>query len=168
MRNIHRIKKYHNFYKFKRGFTRYSLNSTRGHEILLYWLKEKLSRNQFLIFSGILVGLTSGLAGVILKVLVGYIHYFITRKVHFEEQVLFYLVFPFLGIVLTTLIVILFFKGQDKKGIPAILHEIAQNSSRVAPEKNVFANIAKCSYSRFGRLCRFGKPDCCYRFGHRF
>ncbi len=67
--------------------------------------------------------------------LVHYIHYVITYKVHFSTQVIFYLVFPFLGIVLTTLVVIWFFKGQSRKGIPAILYEIAQNSSLVAPVK---------------------------------
>ena len=102
---------------------------------MLLWLKSKLSRNQFLILSGILVGITAGLAGVILKSLVSYIHHLITREVHFEYQVLFYIVFPFLGITLTTLLVIIFFKGQDRKGIPAILYEIAQNSSLVSKVK---------------------------------
>ncbi|EOR93285.1 Cl- channel, voltage-gated family protein [Arcticibacter svalbardensis MN12-7] len=75
------------------------------------------------------------MAGVLLKSLVSYIHYFITGKFHFTDQIFFYIVFPFLGIVLTTVIVILFFKGQDRKGIPAILYEIAQNSSHVSPIK---------------------------------
>lgn len=98
-------------------------------------MKSRLSRNQFLILSGILVGFTCGMAGVVLKSLVHYIHYLITYKVHFEEQIFFYLVFPFLGIVLTTSIVIFVFKGQDKKGIPVILYEIAQNSSIVSSVK---------------------------------
>lgn len=75
------------------------------------------------------------MAGVLLKSLVGYIHYIITGKVHFTEQIFFYVVFPFLGIVLTSAIVIIFFRGQDRKGIPAILYEIAQNSSVVSSVK---------------------------------
>ncbi len=94
-----------------------------------------MTRNQFLIFSGILVGLSSGLAGVLLKLLVHYIHYLITSKVHFEDQIVFYILFPFLGIVLTTVVVIYIFKGQDRKGIGAILYEIARHSSKVAPVK---------------------------------
>jgi len=82
-----------------------------------------------------MVGCTAGLAGVVLKSLVHYIHYIITHKVHFEEQVLFYLIFPFLGIVITAVVVKWFFRGLDKKGIPVILHEIAQNSSNVSPVK---------------------------------
>lgn len=128
-------KKYHSFLKFKRDFQTFSLRKARSYELVLYWLKERLSRNQFLILSGILVGCTAGLAGVLLKSLVHYIHYFITKQIHFEYQLLFYVLFPFLGIVLTTSVVIFIFKGQDRKGIGAILYEIAQNSSIVSSVK---------------------------------
>jgi len=129
------LRKYHSFLKFKRDFTRYSIRKARSYEIILHWLKNRMNRTQFLILSGILVGITSGLAGVALKYLVHHIHYFITSKIHFEYQILFYIVFPFMGIVLTTFIVITFFKGQSRKGIGAILYEIAQNSSIVSPVK---------------------------------
>ncbi|WP_254560368.1 chloride channel protein [Dyadobacter diqingensis] len=129
------IKKYYSFLKFRRDFTRFSIDKVRSYEIVIYWLKSVLTRSQFLILSGILVGCTAGLAGVILKSLVHYIHYVITYKVHFEDQVLFYLIFPFSGIVITTIVVKLFFNGMDKKGIPVILHEIAQNASNVSSVK---------------------------------
>ncbi|TLV03046.1 chloride channel protein [Dyadobacter luticola] len=133
--NKTRVKKFYNFFKFKKEFTRYSLNKFKIYEIVLFWLKSVLNRSQFLILSGVLVGITCGLAGVLLKSLVHYIHYVITYKVHFEDQLFFYVVFPFLGIVLTSLVVMLVFKGQDKKGIPVILYEIAQNSSVVSSVK---------------------------------
>ncbi|MCE7060451.1 chloride channel protein [Dyadobacter sp. CY343] len=129
------IKKFYNFLRYRRDFTRYSLKKARSYEILLFWLKSVMNRTQFLILSGMLVGITCGLAGVLLKELVHYIHYIITYKVHFERQILFYLLFPFLGIVITTLVVIFVFKGQDRKGIAAILYEIAQNSSIVSSVK---------------------------------
>lgn len=129
------VRKYYNFLKFKRDFTLFSVKKAKFHEILLFWLKSVLNRNQFLILSGILVGCTAGLAGVLLKSLVFYIHDFITHKVHFEQQIVYYAVFPFLGIVLTTWVVIFFFQGQDRKGIPGILYEIARNSSIVSSVK---------------------------------
>src|SRR5690606_4827590 len=129
------LRKYYSFLKFRKDFTRYSVKKVRSYELLLHWLKSHMSRTQFIILSGILVGCTAGLAGVALKSLVHYIHFLITRKIHFEYQVLFYVIFPFLGIVLTTVIVLTFFKGQDRKGIGAILYEIAQNSSIVSSVK---------------------------------
>lgn len=95
-----------------------------------------------MILSGILVGTTSGLAGVLLKSLVHYIHYLITTRFQFEQQLIFYLVFPLLGIFLTTLVVIYIYKGNDRKGIPAILFEIAQNSSLVSPVK-IYSQIVQ-------------------------
>lgn len=129
------IKKYYSFLKFRRNFMRYSIGKFRSYEIVIFWLKSILTRSQFLILSGILVGCTAGLAGVVLKSSVHYIHYIITEEVHFEGQILFYLIFPFLGIVVTTIVVKYVFNGQDKKGIPVILYEIAQNESKVSPVK---------------------------------
>jgi chloride channel protein, CIC family len=133
--NIHNRKKFLSFLKFKRDFQKYGLEKARSYELILHWLNNRLSRNQFLVLSGIIVGCSAGLAGVILKTLVHNIHHFITTKVHFEYQILFYIIFPFLGIVLTTSIVLTIFKGQDRKGIGAILYEIAQNSSIVSSVK---------------------------------
>ncbi|MET3538929.1 chloride channel protein [Chryseobacterium limigenitum] len=128
-------RKYLSFLKFKRDFQKYGLEKVRSYELILHWLNNRLSRSQFLVLSGIIVGCSAGLAGVILKTLVHHIHNFITTKVHFEYQILFYIIFPFLGIVLTTSIVLTLFKGQDRKGIGAILYEIAQNSSIVSSVK---------------------------------
>lgn len=133
--NIHNKKRLVSFLKYKKDFQTYGLKKVRSYELVLHWLSNHLSRNQFLILSGILVGCSAGLAGVLLKTLVHQIHVYIITKVHFEDQIFFYVVFPFLGIVLTTLIVIFIFKGNDRKGIGAILYEIAQNSSIVSSVK---------------------------------
>ncbi|SEG36569.1 chloride channel protein, CIC family [Halpernia humi] len=133
--NIHNKKKVVSFLKYKREFQKYGLKKVRSYELILHWLSSRLSRSQFLILSGILVGCTAGLAGVLLKTLVHKIHFWIVTKVHFEDQIFFYVVFPFLGIVLTTIIVLGIFKGNDRKGIGAILYEIAQNSSIVSSVK---------------------------------
>ena len=127
MNNYQHIRKHRRLLRFRRYLEK--LNT------FLHWTRSKLSRNQFLILSGILVGCTAGIAGVILKTLVHYIHYLITSKVHFEQQLVYYILFPFLGITLTVLLVIYFFEGQDRKGIPAILYDIAQNSSFVSSVK---------------------------------
>src|SRR5690349_6043762 len=129
------LKNYLEFSRLVRKTRQSGLKKAKSYEIILQWVRTKLSHTQFLILSGVLVGCSAGLAGVLLKMLVHYIHYIITSKVHFEEQILFYILFPFLGIVLTTLIVIYFFKGQDRKGIGAILYEIARNSSFVSSVK---------------------------------
>lgn len=135
LRKYKLLKNYLEFKELLRRTRRYGLKKAKSYKLILQWLVTKLSHNQFLTLAGVLVGCTAGLAGILLKTLVHYIHYIITSKVHFEDQILFYLLFPFLGIVLTTLVVIYFFQGQDRKGIGAILYEIARNSSFVSPVK---------------------------------
>lgn len=130
-----RKRHYQHFLKFQRELKAKSLKRLRSYEIVLLWLRKHLNRTQFLILSGILVGITSGLAGVVLKLLVQKIHHLITTEVRFEQQLIFYGVFPILGIVLTALVVKYIYGGNDRKGIPAILYEIARNSSLVSPVK---------------------------------
>ncbi|GAB3930284.1 chloride channel protein [Mucilaginibacter myungsuensis] len=135
MTEYSKLKRFHS-YKFQKEFRANSLRKVRSYEIVLHWLHKYLNRTQFLILSGILVGLSAGLAGVILKMLVHYIHYLITAKFQFEEQIFFYIVFPLAGIVLATIAAMTFNKkGSELKGVPAILYDIAQNSSFVAPVK---------------------------------
>jgi CIC family chloride channel protein len=130
-----RKKKYAQFLQLLKTFKKESILKAKSYEIILTWIRNNMSRSQFLLLSGILVGLTSGLAGVLLKMLVHYIEYLVHDKVHFEVQIIYYLVFPVLGIVLTTAVAMAFFKGEKRKGVPAILYEIAQNSSLVSSTK---------------------------------
>lgn len=129
------IRKYFNFLKNFRQLEEKGEEVIRKHEVPLEWLHQKLSRNQFLILSGILVGCTAGLAGVLLKAIVHYIYTVITRDYHLHYHLLFYFIFPVTGIVLTVLIVKYLFRGREGKGIPKVLYEIARKSSFVAPEK---------------------------------
>jgi CIC family chloride channel protein len=141
--DYHKLKRFHHFFKFQRDFKANSIRKVKSYQIVLLWLRKYLTRTQFLILSGILVGITSGLAGVLLKMLVHYIHYLITSKLQFEQQVIFYIVFPLLGITLTTLVAMAFFnKGNGLKGIPAILYDIAQNSSMV-PHVKMYSQIVQ-------------------------
>ena len=135
MSKYSKLKQFHNFLKFQRDFRANSVKKVKSYEIILLWVRNYLSHSHFLILSGILVGCTAGLAGVILKLLVHHIHTLITTKFQFEQQIIFYIIFPLLGIVLTTLVVLYIYRGNDRKGIPAILYEIAQNSSLVSPVK---------------------------------
>ena len=131
----HNQKRFVNFLKFKRDFQSNQIDKLKIYHIFIFWLKNKLTRNQFLIFSGILVGITAGFAAVILKSLVHFLQNLITNKVQFSEKFIYYGFFPFLGILLTALVVKVFFKGQARKGIHAILYQIASKASIVEPVK---------------------------------
>ncbi len=99
-------------------------------ESSINWIHEKTNEKQFLIFSSILVGISSGIAAVVLKIVVFFIHeylvegYFLT----FDFKYI-YLILPVFGIGITILIIKYFFKGTINRGNSAILYAIAKKSS---------------------------------------
>jgi chloride channel protein, CIC family len=133
---------YINFLRFTLKVQKKSGEIIHQHEVPLEWLRTKLTHNQFLTLAGILVGLTTGFAAVVLKIVVHYIHNLITQDYHLPYQLLFYLIFPALGIILTVLVVKYLLRGKDGKGIGNVLYEMAQKSSLVAPYKMYSQMIA--------------------------
>lgn len=133
---VYKIKKLIvSFVKFKRAFVNYPFRKFNFVEILLIYIRERLTRIQFLILSGILVGLSAGLAGVLLKVLVHKIQFFVNNDVPFQERMFVFAIFPLVGIVLTSLIVKYLFKGDEDKELSYILKDISQNGSKVKSNK---------------------------------
>ncbi|MEZ4855226.1 MAG: chloride channel protein [Gelidibacter sp.] len=133
---MYKIKKlYVSFLQFKRAFINYPYRKFNFAEIFLFWVNERISRSQFLILSGVLVGLTAGLAGVLLKVIVHHIQLFISTEVPFKERLFVYAIFPLVGITLTALVVKYFFKGDEDKELSFVLKNISQNQSKLKSSK---------------------------------
>lgn len=128
-------KLYVNFLLFKRAFVNYPFQKFNIIEILLFWIKSRMSRSQFLVLSGILVGFSAGLAGVVLKTFVHSIQNFLNNDLPINERMIAYAVFPFAGIVITALVVKFFYDNDQKKEISFVLNDIAQNESKVHPRK---------------------------------
>lgn len=105
------------------------------YETFINWLHDKLDPRQFLILSSILVGLTAGLAAVVLKTAVHYIHLAITYNYHIRYQYIFYIFFPTLGILLTVWVVKKYLKNKLGRGTANILYAIAKKSSFLPKDK---------------------------------
>jgi CIC family chloride channel protein len=94
------------------------------------WIHVKTNEKQFLIFSSILVGVSAGIAAVILKLFVfGIRHYLVDGFFLKYDFKYLYLILPIIGIGLTILIVKYFLKNQLNRGNTAILFSIAKRSS---------------------------------------
>ena len=89
----------------------------------------------FLSFRVFLSGLSAGLAGVLLKVIVHKIQHFISNDVPFSGRLIIYGVFPLLGIVLTAIIVKYLFKGDDDQEMSYVLKTISKKESKIRPSK---------------------------------
>jgi len=107
----------------------------RFAENFIEWLHGKLDKKQFLILSSMLVGLSAGLAAVILKSLVHFIQAAATKDYHIELQYAFYLVLPCAGVLLTVWVVQRFLRGKLGRGNSNILYAIAKKGSRLPPDQ---------------------------------
>lgn len=94
------------------------------------WIHERTNEKQFLIFASILVGVTAGIAAVILKLFVFAIRHYLVDGFFLKYDFKYlYLILPFIGIGLTVFIVKYFFKSQLNRGNTFILFAIAKKSS---------------------------------------
>lgn len=109
------------------------------HHFALY-LRDKLSQRQFFVLSSILVGLSSGLAAVILKSFVHSIESLVTAYSITYEEFFFFALCPVIGIALTVLFVKHVLKGQFKKGSAQIVYAIAKKSS-VIPAQQMYTHL---------------------------
>jgi CIC family chloride channel protein len=110
-------------------------------ERAINWIHEKTNEKQFLIFSSILVGISAGLAAVILKKFVFFIRQYFLEDYFFKfDYKYLYLILPLIGIGITVLIVKYFFKNKLHRGNTAILYAIAKKSSFL-PFQQMYSHI---------------------------
>lgn len=116
------------------------LKILKSHETFISWLGSKFAPRQILVLSSILVGLTAGLAAVILKMAVYYIHLAITFDYQIKYQYFLYLFFPCIGILLTVWFVQKYLDGKLGRGTANVLHAIAKKSSFL-PKDQMYSHI---------------------------
>jgi CIC family chloride channel protein len=109
------------------------------------WLHNKLDKKQFLILSSIFVGLTAGLAAVVLKWTVHKLQLLITQD-HGTAYHYFGLLLPMIGILLTVFFVTKFLKGKLGRGNSNILYSIAKKSSHL-PKDQMFSHIITSAFT---------------------
>ncbi|MCX6182778.1 MAG: chloride channel protein [Bacteroidetes bacterium] len=110
----------------------------QSFENSINWLHGKLTAKQFLLLSSILVAASAAIIAVMLKTIVYYIHFFITKEYSYQNT--FYFIFPSIGIILCVLFVQKYLKGKLEKGTKTILYSIAKKSSFL-PRNLMYSNV---------------------------
>ncbi|MES2678750.1 MAG: chloride channel protein [Bacteroidota bacterium] len=105
---------------------------------LVIWIQHSLSPKQFVIFSAILIGLTAGLAAVLLKL---FVHFLIKNieSLSYNSQV-YTAMFPIVGLALCVLFIHYMNRNKLGKGIANILYAIAKKSS-LLPKDQTYSHI---------------------------
>jgi CIC family chloride channel protein len=110
-------------------------------EKAINWIHEKTSEKQFLIFSSILVGISAGIAAVILKLFVHAIRHYLVDGFFLKYDFKYlYLVLPLIGIGITILIIKYILHNQLSKGNTDILFSIAKKSSFL-PFRQMYSHV---------------------------
>ncbi len=107
------------------------------YQYVLHYLRTKITRVQYIMLVATLVGLFSGLIAVLLKTLVHYLQHWI-KDVNVSGFA--YLLFPTIGLLVTVLIIRLFFGGYIERGIAMVLKAIAVKSSFI-PLKHTYQHV---------------------------
>jgi CIC family chloride channel protein len=111
--------------------------------LLIVWIRNKLTRKQFIIFSSVLVGISVGLAAVVLKMFTHFI--FMAASFYNEGNGKYlFLMMPVIGVFLTVVVVQNFLKGKLEKGISHIHYNVVKNSS-IVPREQMYAQIITSS-----------------------
>ena len=115
----------------------------------LVWRVRYIKEKQFIVMLSILVGIVTGLAGVVLKNMVHFTHMFFTERMQVDSGNLLFFIYPFSGILLTTLFVKFFVKEGISHGVTKVLYAISRRNSMIKPHNNYTSMIA--SYHRVDR-----------------
>lgn len=116
-------------------------------EKAINWIHQKTTEKQFLIFASILVGISSGIAAVILKLFVHAIRHYLVDGFFLKYDFKYlYLVLPLIGIGITILIVKYILHNQLSKGNTDILFAIAKKSSFL-PFKQMYSHVITSAFT---------------------
>lgn len=116
-------------------------------EKAINWIHEKTSEKQFLIFSSILVGISAGIAAVILKIFVHAIRHYLVDGFFLKYDFKYlYLVLPLIGIGITILIIKYILHNQLSKGNTDILFAIAKKSSFL-PFRQMYSHVITSAFT---------------------
>ena len=112
-------------------------------------IQKRLSSRQFMILSSVLVGLSSGLVAVLLKLFVHSIFQFVTHN-KYSDYRFFYLLLPPIGILISIYITRKLFGNKLQKGLGQIHYALAKLSSFLPRRNMVDQFITSCFTVGFG------------------
>jgi chloride channel protein, CIC family len=113
-------------------------------ESLIAWSQSKVTNKQFIFLSSVLVGISAGLAVIVLKSFAHSVFTFATYingilKLNYINSIL-----PIIGILLTVFVVDKVLGGSIEKGTSQILFAVAKKAS-IIPKKQMYAQIVTSS-----------------------
>ena len=117
---------------------------------LVAWREKHIPDKTFVVMLALIVGITAGLAAVLLKFLIGWIANFLTSHFIIEQGNLLYLVFPAIGILLASMYVYHIAREPISHGVTRVLYAVALKKSRLRIHNMYSSLIASSVTIGFG------------------
>ncbi len=114
------------------------------------WLKEHYSMKHIVLLLSLVVGVCTGLAGIVLKTLVEEIHALLTHGFDESEMNWLYLIYPAIGILLTSLFIRYVVRDDISHGVTKILYAISRKKARIKPHNRWSSIVASSITIGFG------------------
>lgn len=111
---------------------------------LILWRERNVSEKTFLIVLALIVGITCGLAALLLKYLIHLISSNLTSGAGMTEGNYRFLIYPVIGILLSGIYVRYIVRDNISHGVTRVLYSISQNKSRLKPH-NMYTSILASS-----------------------
>ena len=111
---------------------------------VLMWREQHISERTFVLMMSFVVGLFTGLAAIVLKMLIHEIQHQLTAHMILDGANYLYFIYPIIGVLLVGLYVRYVVKDDISHGVTRILYAISQKKSRVKPH-NMYTSIIASS-----------------------
>lgn len=106
----------------------------------IIWRSKHIKDKQFILILSFLVGIFTALAAYVLKFLVEYIKEFLTENFDTTSANWLYLVYPVVGILLTSLFIRKIVRDDISHGVTKILYAISRKQSRIK-RHNIWSSV---------------------------
>ncbi|MBQ8051671.1 MAG: chloride channel protein [Bacteroidaceae bacterium] len=103
----------------------------RAFSRLMIWSRRGISERQFMLLLAFVVGILTALAGLFLKWLIAQIQYVLTHQFSDESSNLLYLLYPVVGIFLTSVFIRRIVRDDIGHGVTKILFALARKQSYI-------------------------------------
>lgn len=117
---------------------------------LILWRVRNIPHRNFVLVLSVVVGIFSGLAAVILKNSIHFLHRFLTEGFDLTDWNYLYLLYPMAGIFITMLFVRFIVKDDISHGVTKILYAISKKGSNLKTHNSFTSIIASTFTIGFG------------------
>lgn len=122
----------------------------RAFAQLMVWSKRGIKENRFILLLALLVGVLTAFAGLLLKWLIAHIQYLLTHQFSDSSSNWLYLIYPVVGIFLTSIFIRRIVRDDIGHGVTKILFALARKQSNIKAHNCWSSLIASAITIGFG------------------